>query len=208
MGEIYKITNKINGKSYIGKTKHQSIIRWRDHINGYHPNSAIHKAIVKYGVVNFTFDVLETNINDDSLNELEIYYIQKYKSKSPNGYNLTDGGDGGLGFVVTNEWRKKQSDCRKGLPWSDNRRKAGQTKLIGNNNASKPVVMLDKNSNKILAIYNSSTQASQKTGIGRTAINKAVRHTLKTAGGYKWEYLEKGMMVNEPNNECKKRCFC
>ena len=108
MGEIYKITNLVNGKCYVGKTKHESVIRWRDHINGYHSSSLIHKAIVKYGVDNFSFEVIESNVQESLLNELEMFYISKFNSKTPNGYNLTDGGDSGLGLVVSEETRSYQ----------------------------------------------------------------------------------------------------
>ena len=191
MGEIYKITNLVNGKCYVGKTKHESVIRWRDHINGYHSSSLIHKAIVKYGVDNFSFEVIESNVQESLLNELEMFYISKFNSKTPNGYNLTDGGDSGLGLVVSKETRLKQSLARKGIPWGENRRNAGQKKLIGNNNAGKPVVMFSTYDTTPIATYKSSVEASKITGIGRTAINKAANHKRKTAGGYRWEFLER-----------------
>ena len=118
MGEIYKITNLINGKCYIGKTKHESIIRWRVHINGYHPSSLIHKAIEKYGVENFSFEIIEKEVQESLLNDLEMFYISKFNSKIPNDYNLTDGGDGGKGYKPTAESLAKMSACRKGVPWT------------------------------------------------------------------------------------------
>lgn len=187
MGEIYKITNKINGKSYIGKTKFKALVRWKDHVTGYHPNSAIHKAIVKYGVTNFSFEVLEINVDEDSLNEWEMYYIKLYNSKSPNGYNLTDGGDGGLGMVITDDWRRKQSECRKGIPWSENRKKAGQKKLKNNTNACKSVCMIKDG--VILKIFESASVASECTGIYRTNISRACKNPTLKAGGFYWKYV-------------------
>lgn len=191
MGEIYKITNLVNGKCYIGKTKFTSLIRWKAHINGRSPSSLIYKAIAKYGVEHFSFEVLESNVPEKVLNEREMFNIKAFNSKVPNGYNKTDGGDGCNGFVASQEWRYKQSIVHKGKPWSDKRRKAGQKKLLGNNNAGKAVVMLSKDGETVIATYKSSVEASKLTGIGRTAINKAANHTLKTAGGYKWEFLER-----------------
>lgn len=86
---IYKITNKLNGKSYVG----QSIDikrRWREHINN-SSNSLIHKAIIKYGEDNFIFEILE-ECKRDYLNEKEIFYIKNLNTLYPNGYNLTPGG--------------------------------------------------------------------------------------------------------------------
>lgn len=187
MGEIYKITNLVNGKCYVGKTKHESILRWKDHINGYHPSSLIHKAIMKYGVDEFSFEVIESNVSEELLNELEIYYISKYNSKNPNGYNLTDGGDGGLGLIVTNETRQKLSQMRKGKSWSENRRKAGQYNLIGNHNSEKAVAMIKNN--QIIKTFNSATTASNETGIYRTNISRSCRNPKLKAGGYNWCYV-------------------
>lgn len=187
MGEIYKITNLVNDKCYVGKTKYESVIRWRDHINGYHPSSLIHKAIVKYGVDNFKFEILEHSVSEDKLNDLERYYIELCRSKTPNGYNLTNGGDGGLGLLVSEETRRKQSEIRKGKAWSENRRKAGQYKLVGNNNAGKQVAMIKDGT--ILATFNSISEASIKTGIYRTNINRSCSHLNLKAGGYHWQYI-------------------
>ena len=189
MGEIYKITNLTNGKCYVGKTKHRSVIRWKDHVTGYHPSSLIHRAIVKYGVENFSFEVLERDINEDQLNGLEKYYISLLNSKTPNGYNLTDGGDGGLGLSVNEVTRLKQSKLRKGKPWSENRRNAGQKKLLNNKHSAKAVAMILDNGDIIP--FDSATEASQKTGIYRTNISRACTHQGYKAGGYCWKYYRK-----------------
>lgn len=98
---IYKITNKINNKIYIG----QSIDierRWRAHktepfnINSDNYNTVFYKAIRKYGIDNFTFEVIE-ECSKDKLNEREEYWINYYNSyvnaEESNGYNMTLGGD-------------------------------------------------------------------------------------------------------------------
>ena len=97
---IYKITNKINNKAYIG----QSIDienRWRQHKlcsfieTKTEYNSPIHQAIRKYGLENFSFEVLE-ECEPEQLNEREIYWIDYYQTfpvSSGKGYNQTIGGD-------------------------------------------------------------------------------------------------------------------
>lgn len=89
---IYKITNKINGHSYIG----QSIDikrRWRDHKSKWvNQNYPLQKAFKKYGMKNFSFEVLE-ECNVKELDEKEIYYINKFDTYN-NGYNATTGGQG------------------------------------------------------------------------------------------------------------------
>lgn len=94
---IYKITNKINNKCYIGQSKNISK-RWKNHKNSaYNPNEKsynypLYRAFRKYGLENFSFEILEEcSIKD--LNQKEKYYINKFNSFF-NGYNLTLGGDG------------------------------------------------------------------------------------------------------------------
>lgn len=87
---IYKITNKINGKIYIGQSVHIER-RWQEHCQE-SSTSIIAKAIKKYGKENFSFEVLEQyQVEDyDKLDEREMYYIHQYNSLVPNGYNVTE----------------------------------------------------------------------------------------------------------------------
>ena len=93
---IYKITNLINNKIYIG----QSIDiekRIKDHFwkskceKDISYNSALHSAIRKYGKENFTWEVLK-ECSIEEIDDLEKYYISFYNSISPNGYNILPGG--------------------------------------------------------------------------------------------------------------------
>lgn len=88
-GYIYKVTNKVTGKSYIGQTRNSIEFRWRQHYKA-KDNKYFHRAIQKYGVDNFEVTTLEC-CDFEQLNEREIYYISKYNTFQ-NGYNLTKGG--------------------------------------------------------------------------------------------------------------------
>lgn len=86
----------INNHAYIGKTERTCDIRWKEHIraiNDETKKSLIHLAFQKYGVENFSFEVLEENIPIDELNKKEKEYIKKYNTFI-DGYNCTIGGDG------------------------------------------------------------------------------------------------------------------
>ena len=114
MGYIYKITNTINDKSYIGISIHPPEKgRVRDHLSGY-GNRIISNAVKKYGRDAFTYEILEDNIFLELLPDLEIAYIKQYKTVAPFGYNLTHGGDGTLGYRYSAEQRRKLSETRKG----------------------------------------------------------------------------------------------
>jgi group I intron endonuclease len=92
-GVIYKITNLINGKIYIGQTKQNPNKRWCSHKNNsknkkYKNISLISKAIYKYGEENFTFEIIDSARCAESLNRLEGYYITTLCSLTPKGYNI------------------------------------------------------------------------------------------------------------------------
>lgn len=96
-GIIYKITNLVNSKIYIGQTINSIQHRFNQHIN-----SAMHqkgspylgKAIRKYGADNFTIECIEEGIPHNLLNDKEIYWIEYYHANDSNfGYNLTRGGN-------------------------------------------------------------------------------------------------------------------
>lgn len=94
---IYKITNILNGKGYIGLTSMDPLSRYQCHLSvartggGY----AIHQAIRKYGEENFHHEVLCCTKDKIHLKELEIELILDHDTKlfGGNGYNMTDGGD-------------------------------------------------------------------------------------------------------------------
>lgn len=94
---IYKITNLINNKIYIGLTKKSIESRFYHHKytatngKGYY----LHNSMRKYGVDNFEIELLDWAEDLKTLKEKEIFYIKEYKTTDPNyGYNLTLGGDG------------------------------------------------------------------------------------------------------------------
>lgn len=121
-GVIYRITNKINGKVYIGQTSQKLSKRL-----GFHRTacSAIGNAIRRYGLDCFSITVIDHAESKEELDEKEIHYIWFYSCKAPNGYNLTDGGYGrrGNGTVHSLEWKKKISESLKGHSISDETRK-------------------------------------------------------------------------------------
>lgn len=98
MGFIYKITNIITNKCYIGETKKTNPeLRWNEHKRKIEKGigcPALQDAVKKYGIDKFKFEILIICFDEDRY-KFEIEYIKKYNSISPNGYNLTKGGEGG-----------------------------------------------------------------------------------------------------------------
>ena len=95
---IYKITNQINGHSYIGLSTHIED-RWNYHKTPYNwereKDKSLYKAIIKYGIDNFNFEILE-ECSPEQLSEKEKYYIEKYDTFH-HGYNMTAGGEDNQG---------------------------------------------------------------------------------------------------------------
>ena len=115
---IYKITNTINNKVYIGQTTQGLVQRQREHVSRFNRGERDHKlylAFRKYGLEAFKFEVICIALDASNLNELEIMFIKEYNSFN-RGYNMTVGGD-----TVSLETRQKLSCIFKGrkITWYD-----------------------------------------------------------------------------------------
>lgn len=137
---IYKITNNINDKIYIGQTTQALEKRWWQHCHdkkGY--CRALANAIAKYGPENFTVEQIDVACTRDELDRKEIYWIKFYDSMNhKKGYNLLGGGNHP---VFSEETRKKLSLSRKGRKLSqrhkDNIRKANLGKRMSEETKNK-----------------------------------------------------------------------
>lgn len=91
---IYKATNNENGKSYIGQTILSLESRIKEHIKRSRiPKYKFHKALNKFGSERFTWNILKSCNSMDELTKNEQYFIDKYYSMHPNGYNVAPAGD-------------------------------------------------------------------------------------------------------------------
>jgi len=93
---IYKITNKITHKIYIGKTVQEIDERIRRHLTSSRNGSGtyLHRSIRKYGFEKFDVEIID-HCEDIVSNDIEKIWIIQENSLVPNGYNMTEGGDGG-----------------------------------------------------------------------------------------------------------------
>ena len=221
MSVIYLRTNKINGKKYVGQVTTK---RFKARQNKWKSNSyryagkAINNARAKYGIDAFDFEILK-ECDDKELDFWEKYYIKELNTKVPNGYNMTDGGDGRSGSSVSNETRRKMSESHKGQkkpPFTDKHKNnlseshKGQTsgmknkkhteeskrkmseikKGIPNIKLSKPVFQIDKNTNNIIAEFSSLSEIERQLGLSFKNISCCCRGITKSAYGYIWKYKE------------------
>jgi group I intron endonuclease len=114
MGCLYQIESP-SGKKYIGITSRSLKERWRVHrahanrsVEGYLQN-----ALRKYGPKSFIVKELVIANNYEYLKDLEVKAIKSFNTKAPHGYNMTDGGDGVFGVVITEEGRSRRRAAQK-----------------------------------------------------------------------------------------------
>ena len=131
MGCIYFVTNLVNGKQYVGKTKF--LLPFRRNI---HERCACRglvtvfgSALRKYGFENFEWEEVYSDVANEDLNRLEIECIEWFGTKVPDGYNMTEGGDGTSGWHHTEETKEKIRSSERGKIVSyDTRIKIGKAK--------------------------------------------------------------------------------
>lgn len=101
---VYKITNIINSKVYIGCTTKTVEERFKKHCLKRN-NTIFGKAIKSYGRDNFTIEIIETCLSEKDMFEKEIFWIKEFKSNNRDfGYNMTEGGDRGAVYYGEDNW--------------------------------------------------------------------------------------------------------
>jgi group I intron endonuclease len=137
-GSIYLITNKINGKQYVGQTTRSVAKRWAGHLCDAKRGFAypICHAIRKYGADGFSVEEIARAKSLKQLNFLEPLYIKYYDSLKPTGYNLASGGKN---HVIHSDTRVKISSANKGNQYCKGRVLSDETKAkIGIANKGRP----------------------------------------------------------------------
>lgn len=202
---IYKITNLINNKIYIGKTIRNIQERWNEHVSCALNNSDnlyLHNAIQKYGANNFKIEVIDSCNSEEELNQLEEYYIKLYNTQDKNiGYNLTNGGDGNLKYdykKIREMWDEGLSckqivevlHCDKGVVTNALKNHSTYNyhlSLQRSNTMKKIVYQFDYNYN-LISQYDSIVEAANKNQCSTTIIQKVIKNKTYSAIGYFWNF--------------------
>ena len=202
---IYKITNNINNKIYIGQTTRTLEERIAEHKRKRNP--LISKAIKKYGIENFSIEIIDKASAINELNEKEFYYIKKYNSISPNGYNQCEGGGNTIGYKHTEEAKAKMSNKKSEMYLGENNPFYGKThteeakakmsekrkgrklteewKTNIGNSQKKKVVNIDTGE-----VFNSVKEASEYYNLKDTHISRVCKGKRNKTGGFRWKYFE------------------
>lgn len=195
---IYKITNKLNGKIYIGQTQNSVKERWRDHctLTKSKHKSLIRLAIAKYGQESFLVETIDNCKNIDELNVKEQNYITKFNTISPNGYNLDSGGNN---KIVHADTRKKMSLAKigKSHPHTEvSKAKLSKSKIgikfSAKHKLSLSAARADKKRVRCLQnliIYESFSAAAKALQITVQRVSQCANGKRKTAHGYSFEVV-------------------
>lgn len=196
MVEIYKITNKVNGKVYIGQTTQGIRKRWSQHCCA-EGCPKLHRAILKYGKRNFSVQRIDVASNKEEANQKEMYWIEQYDSANhEHGYNLSLGGAFG---TFNAETREKMSESHKGEKNSfygkhhseDARVKMSKAKkgvyTDGNHPRARKVICVETGE-----VFDTIKEAAQKHGLSPQKISLVCIGTYgrNTTGGLHWKYAE------------------
>ena len=201
---IYKITNKINGKIYVGQTVNLAQRKRQYKHVSKNPKYYIDRAMAKYGFENFKFDIIWKSKNIDEQNKMEKFWIAIYNSTNPViGYNICAGGEGIVGKIHSKESKLKMSIAKKGKHYST----ATEFK-IGNKSWNEGTigVMLSNSgsftSEKLKNVPKSREHvnkiAKSNTGKKRTDENKLKLSKAKL--GRTWKLID-GKRVWSPRND-------
>lgn len=196
---IYTIKNLINGKQYVGQSINIQK-RWSQHKSDYIHNEnkkILYKAMRKYGIENFSFEVLE-ECPIDKLDEKEIFWIKELNTLNPNGYNISQGGTGNSSL------QNNYEELAKAYLIHHNSKKVAEIyncdfktvlnacHTMGvplNNTKERAVIQIDINTNKEIAYYSNIHEAYRAMNKKYdSSISRVCRGIRKTAYGYKWKY--------------------
>lgn len=202
---VYKHTNKVNGKCYIGITSQDVRIRWNRGW-GYQYCPHFWRAIQKYGWDAFTHEVLYDGLTKEEAEMWEVTLIAEYRSADLRfGYNVSLGGS--AKGKHSEETREKIGDCRRGKHHTDeskrkmsqshlgktlseeHRRKLSIAQYGGKHRRARSVYQFAL-SGELIATYDCISEAARQTGIPNQNIVKCCQGRRAYAGGFLWEYAE------------------
>jgi len=177
---IYKITNKINGKIYIGQTSRNIKERWYSHCNRKDSIAPLTSAIKKYGKQNFDLEIIEKVKISKQLDIREKFWIKEFNSLAPNGYNLFDGGN--KHKKASSKLRKKLSLAKLGKKYGSRKKGSGDNISIGKGSTSFKVYK--KNDNEFVGTWINRSKCAEDLNLNKFHVASCLRGDRKSHKGY------------------------
>lgn len=194
---VYIITNILNNFYYIGSSK-DIYRRLREHKGGLfrdkHENNRLQRAYNKYGVENFTFELLEYHA-EEYMVSMEQYWINMLQAANKKyGYNIRPFAKSGKGLSKEehSQYGKHRSNITKeklriahtGMKMTEEHR---INSAIGH---FKAIYQVDRYTEEIIREFKSVKEATEFFNGGQGAITKVLKNISPTAYGYKWKYKD------------------
>lgn len=182
---IYKITNTVTNKVYIGKTVKSLDERWKRHCTKMSACMLLHKSIKKYGKDLFVAEVIKTCNSLEELSLAEKEAIKTYNSIVPHGYNLTFGGDGGgvPSEIVKAKISKALKGFKKGPQSKEHIAKLSKIRTGKASKFKKPIKCSNGNT------YSSAYEAAEILGLPQGNICRVLNGSRLSCGGYTFGYI-------------------
>jgi group I intron endonuclease len=194
---IYKITNLINGKIYIGSALNlrRRFISYEAEVKNPNKNRGIIRAIRKYGFNNLEFSVLEKIDNSALLIEREQFWLDQLKPFGRNGYNMAKFAGSNLGVPLSEETKAKISAKSMGRIVSEEtkvklRQSSGRRLAKALIAWQEPVYKIEPKTLKILKKYESITQADKENGFSNSVLKTCQSCNRRKSGGFHFCYVE------------------
>lgn len=189
---LYKYTNIINSKIYIGITRLSETQRAGKNGIKYRVCPAFWDGIQEFGWKNFIIENIKTGLTKEEAENLERKYILETKSNDPQyGYNIQAGGSRLYGtenqfFGKTHNKGTKRKIVRsnKQRVWTEEARQSVSEKIKGITRTGKKILCVETG-----IIYDKVSEAAKITKIGKTNIANAARDNKRSAGGFHWKYV-------------------
>lgn len=210
--EVYKITNKVTGKIYIGITNQGSGARYRHHWYEARigESAPIHKSMAKYGEENFTLEIIDFADTYEELKEKERFWIKELNSMDRKiGYNLTEGGDGTFGRMHSEETKEKIRQKAIGRKMSEETKKK-MSEIRSGKCTDKQKAHLENISKarckkvyqytvdgKFIAEYPSMISAAKATGINRDTIRMQIKNPPKRENDWRIKFIWRSEKLEE-----------
>lgn len=218
---IYKFTNLVNGKCYVGATKQSLEIRIAEHKRK--KLGTLYPVIEEVGTKNIKFEIIDTAETIEELNTKEIYWIDKLNTMTPNGYNLCIGGGTTTGYRHREDSKKSMSIKKSKMYVGDGNPFYGKH----HSEEAKERMRIAKTGRKLTEewkkniaisqkvkvvnldtkeVFDSIKEAGEKYNIFPTHITRVCKGKRKRTGGYRWQYYSEYMTIPCEASEDRGTC--
>ena len=185
-GSIYVITNLITNKQYVGQTKNNVLNRFSDHCRDKRSSRYLSSSIKKYGREHFKIEELMVCFDKTSLNKMETYFIEKFNTLTPSGYNLNMG-ESRKG-EISDLTRQKMSQAKIGKTVKRNKKWSESSRLRKSREQNGKAILAISLIDGSIKKYDYINQA-EKDGFNNSEIYRVLKNKRKSHKNHTFKYI-------------------